>query len=119
MELHWIRRQLYEWGIRNRAHGIGYPTMSVSEKMRVGRGGIHAEPALPPDLEAVDLAVRLLEPQHKMIIAECYTHRGTHADHMIRLQMPEATYFRRKNMAEKRVYSLLQCESETLIVRAR
>jgi hypothetical protein len=111
MNLSWIRIKLYEWGVRNRAEGIGYPTMSSHEKARVGRGGVFEGPSLPPDLEEVDQAVRRLEPQHKMVIAECYTHRGTHDDHMIRLQMPARTYYRRKNIAEQRVYTLLQCGS--------
>jgi hypothetical protein len=114
MNLHWIRRQLYHWGLRNRAQGIGYPTMATMEKARVGRGGVFEGPSLPPDLEDVDLAVRRLEPQHKLVIAECYTHWGTHADHMIRLRMSERTYFRRKNLAETRVYSLLQRDSDFL-----
>lgn len=112
--IHWVRRQLYEWGARNYAQGIGYPPLSVSEKMRVGRGGRFEGPSLPPDLEDVDAAVRLLEPQHKLIIAECYTHRGTHSDHMIRLRLPARSYFRRKNTAEQRVYCLLQRGSEFL-----
>jgi hypothetical protein len=112
MELHWIRKQLYHWGLRNRAIGIGYSGMSSHEKARVGRGGLFCEASLPPDLEEIDVAVRRLEPQHKMVIAECYTHFGTHADHMIRLRMPETTYFRRKKLAEIRVYHLLPSGSE-------
>jgi hypothetical protein len=110
----WIRIKLYEWGVRNRVRGIGYPTMSATEKARVGRGGAFYEPSLPQDLEEVDQAVRQLEPQHKLIIAECYTHYGTHDDHMARLRMPPRTYFRRKNIAEQRVYWLLQRGSEFL-----
>lgn len=112
MELHWIRRQLYHWGLMNRAQGIGYPTMATMEKARIGRGGAPVGRSLPPDLEDVDIAVRRLEPQHKMVIAECYTHFGTHSDHMIRLRMPETTYFRRKKIAELRVYSLVTDGSE-------
>jgi hypothetical protein len=108
MQLNWLRMKLYEWGVRNRVRGIGYPTMSSHEKARVGRGGVFYEPSLPPDLEDIDQAVRKLEPQHKLMIAECYTHYGTHDDHMARLRMARATYFRRKNVAESRVYWLLQ-----------
>ena len=118
MNLAWIRHQLYEWGLRNRAVGIGYPTMSSHEKARVGRGGVFEGPYLPPDLEEIDEAVRRLEPQHKMIIAECYTHYGTHDDHMIRLRLSRATYFRRKNFAEKRVFFLLRRETENQMLMA-
>jgi hypothetical protein len=105
--IHWIRIKLYEWGVRNRAQGGGYPSMASHEKARVGRGGLFCEPDLPPDLAEVDRAVARLEPQHKMVIAECYTHRGTHDDHMARLRMAARTYFRRKNLAENRVFTLL------------
>lgn len=111
MNLQWLRIQLTQWGYRNRAHGIGYPSMSSHEKAIRGRGGGSYEAELPPDLEEIDVAVRCLEPQHKLVIAEVYTHQGTHSDHMIRLRMPESTYFRRKNLAEKRVYWFLQRES--------
>jgi hypothetical protein len=104
MDMSWIRIKLYEWGIRNRVQGIGYATMSSHEKARVGRGGRFEGPSLPPDLEEIDLAVRKIEPQHKLVIAECYTHYGTHDDHRIRLRLSRATYFRRKNLAEQRVY---------------
>jgi hypothetical protein len=114
MSISWIRIKLYEWGLRNRAHGIGYPTMTSHEKARIGRGGLFCEASLPQDLEEIDVAVGRLEPQHRMMIAECYTHRGTHEDHMIRLRMPARTYFRRKNVAEQRVYCLLQCGSDFL-----
>src|SRR3954465_8751786 len=109
IELHWIRRQLYHWGLRNRAQGIGYPNMATTEKARIGRGGGISELVLPPDLEEIDFAVRQLEREDRRVIAECYTHFGTHSDHMIRLRMPETTYFRRKKLAETRVYLSLPC----------
>jgi hypothetical protein len=114
MNVDWIRRQLYEWGMRNRARGIGYPTMAATEKAIRGRGGAYREPDLPEDLEAVDRAVRALESDDRRIIAECYTHYGTHEDHMGRLRMPARTYCRRKNRAEIRVITLLQRGSEFL-----
>lgn len=114
MELHWIRVKLYEWGLRNRVRGIGYPSMAATEKARVGRGGSFSEPSLPQDLEEIDHAVACLEPHHRLVIAECYTHSGSHSDHMIRLRMSPSTYFRRKNVAEKKVYCFLQRESDFL-----
>lgn len=108
MTLYWIRIKLAQWGLRNRAKGMGYPTMAATEKARIGRGGLYREPELPPDLADIDNAVNKLPPQHRMMIAECYTHRGTHEEHRLRLSMPESTYFRRKKLAETRVYSLLR-----------
>lgn len=112
MDLFWIRRQLTDWGVRSRVRGIGYPTMSTTEKAIRGRGGAYHEPQLPPDLEEIDQAVRLLEPYYKSVIVECYTHYGTHAEHMGRLRLSKATYFRHKNVAEKRVYWLLNSETD-------
>jgi hypothetical protein len=117
IDLSWIRRQLYQWGVRNRVRGIGYPTMSASEQARRGRGGVFEGPSLPPDLEEIDCAVRQLEPAHKAIIAECYTHYGTHRDHMIRLRLPERTYFRCKKTAEEKVYWFLHSGSEICTIR--
>jgi hypothetical protein len=107
-ELHWIRRQLYHWGLRNRAQGIGYPSMSAETKAIYGRGGSFDGPNLPQDLIEVDMAVRRLKPGHKEIIAECYTHGGTHSDHMIRLRLAASTYFARKKSAEQKVYWYLR-----------
>jgi hypothetical protein len=115
--LHWIRRQLYHWGVRCRAQGIGYPAMATTEKARIGRGGSFCGPSLPPDLEELDLVVARLAPQPKAIITECYTHFGTHSDHMIRLRLPARTYFARKKSAETLVYWSLQGGSESLTVR--
>ena len=117
-DLTWIRRQLYAWGVINRVRGIGYPTMAATEKARVGRGGLFDGPSLPPDLAEIDWAVRQLEPTHKRIIAECYTHYGTHRDHMIRLRLPERTYFHCKKTAEQKVYWVLQSCSEKTMFRA-
>lgn len=116
-DLAWIRRQLYHWGVRNRVRGIGYPTMATTEQARIGRGGAFDGPSLPPDLLEVDWAVRQLERPHKAIITECYTHYGTHRDHMIRLHLPERTYFHCKKTAEQRVYWFLQRCSEMVNVR--
>ncbi len=109
-----LRSYLALWGRLCRVVGPGYPTMAAIEKARIGRGGASYEVFLPPDLEEVDMAVRMLEPRDKRVIAECYTHSGSHFDHMVRLQMCESTYFRRKKVAETNVYCLLQRDSEFL-----
>lgn len=111
-EIYALRATLAQWGIRCRARGIGYPMMAATEKARIGRGGLFDGPYLPPDLERVDVAVARLEPQHKLVIVECYTHFGTHEDHMIRLRLPRTSYYRRKNLAEMRVNTLLQSGRE-------
>lgn len=114
MDTHWIRVQLAAWGVRCRARGLGLPTMSATEKARIGRGGTFEGPYLPPDLEEVDRAVGRLSPGHRCVINEIYLHRGTHEDHMIRLRLPKWSYYRRKNLAEQQVYWLLQPATENV-----
>ena len=118
IELFWIRRRLSQWGRMTRATGQGYPSMSTTEKARVGRGGVPDGPNLPDDLAAIDWAVTRLDSHHKLVIVECYTKGGDWAEHAARLRMPKPTFFRRKNLAEKRVYSLLQADTETTMLRA-
>ena len=108
MELHWVRLKLYQWGRMNKARGIGYPSMCATEKARVGRGGVYRERELPPDLEDVDEAVRSSPPQHKLIIVECYTKDGDYRDHAARLRLSVDAWYRRKNSAERAVFSLLR-----------
>jgi hypothetical protein len=124
-DLYDIRRRLTTWGRLCRAVGIGYPTMSATERARVGRGGSFDGPTLPDDLAAIDLAVARAEPQHKLIIVECYTKGGSWQDHAARLRdhhgmaMSKPNFFRRKNLAEKRVYWIWTHETESHIVGAR
>lgn len=107
MNLTSIRIQLSRWGLMSRARGIGYPTMSATEKARIGRGGIWSEPELPEDLVPVDRAVARSWPQHKLVIVECYTKPASWKEHAARLQLSESSYFRRKKLAEMHIYSLL------------
>ena len=117
MGVYELRAMLARWGLRCRATGIGYPTMAATEKARIGRGGAPDGPYLPPDIEEVDTAIAHLEPQHKLVIVEVYTHFGTHEDHMIRLRLPKWSYYRRKNIAEQRVNTLLHGATEFPTVR--
>ena len=114
-----IRIRLTAWGRLCRAVGIGYPTMAATERARIGRGGAFDGPYLPDDLAALDLAVARSEPHHKLIIVECYTKRGDWAEHAARLRLSKPTFFRRKNIAEKRVYWLWRSETGNTIVGAR
>lgn len=119
MNLMSLRILLAQWGVMSRARGIGYPTMAATEKARIGRGGVWAEPELPPDLVPVDRAVARSLPQHKLIIVECYTKPAPWREHAARLQLTEPSYFRRKKMAEMHIYSLLHGESDSVISGAR
>lgn len=99
-ELSWIRIKLTQWGRISRAVGIGYPTMAATEKARIGRGGSFGGPSLPPDLEAIDIAVTRAPTDYRIVLVEHYTKRGDWREHAARLGWGEATYFRRKKTAE-------------------
>lgn len=118
IELHWIRIKLNEWGRRSRAVGIGYPTMAATEKARVGRGGAFNGPSLPPDLEEIDAAVSRADPQHRLILVECYTKGGQWRDHAARLRLSADSYFRRKKKAELVLYLTLRRANEPVASRA-
>lgn len=106
--LQWIRLKLYQWGRWSRFRGLGFPSMSSTEKARIGRGGGWDGPSLPEDIEAIDVAVARCLPQHKLILVEHYTKGGSVRDHASRLSVSRMTYWRRKDIAEKHVSILLQ-----------
>lgn len=108
-ELQWVRLKLHQWGRWSRFRGLGFPSMSTTEKARIGRGGMWDGPTLPEDVEAVDLAVARSLPQHKLILVEHYTKGGSVRDHAARLTLTRMTYWRRKHRAEQHVGILLQC----------
>ncbi len=112
-DLYWIRLKLYQWGRLCRAMGQGYPTMSTTERARVGRGGAF-EAELPDDLAEVDSVIAISPPQHKLILVECYTKHGDYKDHAARLRLSIDAYYRRKNLAEKHVYWSLRTANETV-----
>lgn len=102
-DLTWLRLKLSQWGHRSKAIGIGFPSMSTTERARIGRGGVYTGPALPPDLELLDLAVSKSQPQHKLIVVETYTKDGYARDHAVRLRLSLRSYWRRRTMAETHV----------------
>jgi len=107
-EIQWIRLKLYQWGRWSRFRGLGFPSMSTTEKARIGRGGVWDGPTLPEDIEVIDLAVARSLPQHKLILVEHYTKEGSVRDHAARLALSRMTYWRRKALAENHLGILLQ-----------
>ncbi len=101
-----VRLLLMRWGRWAKARGIGYPAISAHESLHLGVGVFDGGP-LPPDIEAVDLAVSRAEPQHKLIVVEHYTKAGTVREHAARLRLRKSTYFDRLNTAELRITRLL------------
>lgn len=114
MELHWIRIKLTDWGRRSRAIGIGYPTMAVTEKARIGRGGSFDGPSLPDDLMEIDAAVSRSPPQHKLILVECYTKDAHWREHAARLRLSADAYFRRKKKAEVYLNRLVTTQMDSI-----
>src|SRR5690242_20355740 len=95
-ELIWIRLKLTQWGRVCRVLGIGYPTMSATEKARIGRGGSFGGPSLPPDLEEIDHEIAVAPAEHKIVLVEVYTKSGGWRDHAVRLALGKDAYFDRK-----------------------
>jgi hypothetical protein len=116
--IHWIRLKLYQWGRASRVSGGGYPTMSTTEKARIGRGGVFQGPNLPDDLAEVDRVIATAPPQHKLILVEIYTKEGDYRAHAVRLRLSVDAYYRRKNLAEKHVYAMLSDANAGVVLRA-
>jgi hypothetical protein len=114
MELGYLRRQLSLWGRLCRAVGVGYPTMSTTERARIGRGGSFDGPSLPDDIAEIDALVARIPPQHKLILVEAYTKSGEWYDHAARLQLSKDAYFRRKKTAEVYLNAALMSANDGL-----
>jgi hypothetical protein len=99
-EIYDLRRYLTLWGRMSRALGIGYPTMSATEKARVGRGGAFDGPSMPDDIATLDAHISRCPPQHKLIIVETYTKNGDYRDHAARLRLSVDAFYRRRKTAE-------------------
>jgi DNA-directed RNA polymerase specialized sigma24 family protein len=99
---------LLQWGRRVRDRGLGYPSMAAIEKARVGRGfGREAITELPPDLQAVDLAVSQSPVDFKAVLVEHYTKAGFGSEKAARLGISRSTYYQRKASAERHVANLI------------
>jgi hypothetical protein len=94
---------LQQWGRFVRENGIGYPSMSTTEKARVGRGYAEKNSAFPPDLEAIDAAVCKAPIDYKTILVEHYTKFGYVYEKAGRLSISRQTYYQRKASAERHV----------------
>jgi hypothetical protein len=109
IDLSWTRMKLGQWGRSSSAHGLGYPSMSTTEKARIGRGGNGSGgPSLPPDLEDIDLVVARSPRKLKAVLIEAYTKRGTTRQHAARLGFSVGDYWRRRTRAEVYVSQRLQ-----------
>ncbi len=112
MELTYLRSKLALWGRLCRAIGQGYPTMSATERARVGRGGSFDGPNLPDDLAEIDAQVSRCPPQHKLMLVECYTKGGDYKDHAARLNLSVDSYYRRKKRAEVYLNEILRVQTD-------
>ncbi len=108
-----VRSLLALWGRLVRDRGIGYPSMSTTEKARIGRGGgSDFAPKLPPDIEALDQAIsranEILSARNdrvtvKALLGEHYTKSGRAADKAAHLGISRTWYFTAKAKAEMHI----------------
>lgn len=108
VDLCWTRAKLGQWGSRCRVLGLGYPSMSTTERARIGRGGRYTGPSLPPDLEDIDQVIARGPAHHRKVLVEAYTKRGSGRKHAARLGFSVRDYWRRKTKAEEYVSRRLQ-----------
>lgn len=123
MHLNYLRQQLALWGRLCRAVGPGYPTMSTTERARIGRGGVFDGPYLPDDLAELDHEVARSPAPYRLILVEHYTKDGGWREHIARLRMAGIVlsvdaYYRRKKTAEVYLNTRLRGANERLILRA-
>ena len=63
------------------------PSMSTTEKARMGRGGIGGDREMPADLQEIDHIVCIAPPQEKRVLIVYYTQRGYPEEKAARLDM--------------------------------
>lgn len=102
ISLVWTKAKLAEWGRWVRADGIGYPTHSAHETIRIG-SVFSIDRDLPDDLQAVDVVIVRAPPDIKAILVEHYTKQASIRQHAARLGLKRSTYFDRKEHAEMHV----------------
>lgn len=119
-----LRNKLRLWGLVCRRMGVGFSSMSSHEKARIGRGGVFDGVHIPDFLADVDHGVSCSLPQHKLMLVEHYTKNGNRWDHIARLRRSHviinsvSAYYRRLNVAEVYLNTLLTSGNELTMLRA-
>lgn len=119
-----LRSTLRLWGLVCRRMGVGYSSMSSHEKARIGRGGVFDGLNIPDWLAHVDHGIAISPPQHKLMLVEHYSKHGNRYDHIARLRQNHieinsvSAYYRRLNVAEVYLNSMLHGGNEIQMLRA-
>lgn len=100
------RRRLSEWGRWAKGGLPSMPTMSSTEKARIGRGGT-PNLDMPPDIAEVDIIVCRADPAQRLILIVHYVQAGTLGEKAARLNLSRHSFRRHLDRAEWYVNSAL------------
>jgi hypothetical protein len=102
------RRRLSDWGRWAKGGLPSMPTMSSTEKARIGRGGT-PNLDMPPDIAEIDNIICRAEAAHKLILIVFYVQAGALGDKAARLNLSRHSFRRHLDRAEWYVNSALDC----------
>lgn len=91
--IQWVDAELIKWGryFRDNNNELGYPTSSVEKRMQEGgfgndnKGRRAPDPYVPEDVELMEIIVRRLPTDIKIVVIEAYMTGGTREDQAQRL----------------------------------
>ena len=95
----WVRARLRVWGHWGRGGVPSLPTMSTTEKVRIGRGGVPCDD-MPDPVAEVDAVVRSAPTDQRIVLIVAYTQTGPLAEKARRLHITRWTFKRRLERAE-------------------
>ena len=95
----WVRARLRAWGHWARGGIPSMPTMSTTEKARIGRGGVPIDD-MPIPIAEVDSAVRRAPADQRIVLILTYAQPGPIYAKAQRLHITRWTFKRRLERAE-------------------
>ena len=87
------------WGSWARGGIPSLPTMSTTEKARIGRGGVPSD-EMPPIIAEVDHVVCIAPADQRIVLIVAYAHTGPVKDKAMRLRLSRWQFRRRLERAE-------------------
>jgi hypothetical protein len=96
----WVKRRLTFWGRWARS-GVApsLPTMSTTEKARIGRGGV-PDDSMPPDIAEVDHVVCIAPPEVRQVLIVYYAQTGSKVEKARRVGITRYAFGRRLERGE-------------------
>ena len=96
----WVKRRLTFWGRWARSgFAPALPTMSTTEKARIGRGGV-PDDSMPPDIAEVDHVVCIAAPEVRQALIVYYAQTGSKEEKARRVGITRWAFRRRVERGE-------------------